>query len=100
MRIKHFFGYGCVNAKTIKKVKCDGNLEKRYVEVTGNHERGLSSTYMTNYDVYNWLVKRMFKDIKSHEQVKDFNVKTDYVLIDGIDTEQCIYCITVNVKPN
>ena len=53
MRIKHFYGYGCVDAKTIKRVKRDGNIEDRYVEVTGNHERGLSSTYMTNYDIYN-----------------------------------------------
>ena len=100
MKIKHFSGYGSVNAKTIKKVKHDGNLEDRYVEVTGNHEKGLSSDYMTNYNVYNWIVKRMFKDIKSHEQVKGFTADTDYILIDGVDTERCVYRITVDVKPN
>lgn len=59
MKIKHFAGYGCVNAKKISDK--DGIL---IVEVKGNHEWGLRRT--DRYDVFNWLVKRFTKKCKSY----------------------------------
>ena len=57
MKIKHFSGYGSVNAKYVKKTTWTGlygeMFERRYVVVTGNHERGLYSDYMDNNDIYN-----------------------------------------------
>ena len=104
MKIKHFSGYGSVNAKYVKKTTWTGlygeMFERRYVVVTGNHERGLYSDYMDNNDIYNWLVKRLFKDIKRADQVKQFTAETEYVVIDGLYVEQCTYGIAVRVIPN
>ena len=62
MKIKHFAGYGCVNAKKISDK--DGNL---VVEVVGDHEWGLRRT--DEYDVFNWLVKRFTKKCKSYRDI-------------------------------
>ena len=62
MKIKHFAGYGCVNAKKISDK--DGIL---VVEVKGNHEYGLSRN--DKYDVFNWLVKRFTKKCKSYRDI-------------------------------
>lgn len=63
MRIKHWAGYGCVNAKRIN----DG-AAKLHVRVEGNHEFGLTRPKWDNYTVYNWLVKRFDKEVPAYEE--------------------------------
>ena len=56
MKIKHFAGYGCVNAKRIKDPSCT-----LHVQIRGNHEWGIVRN--DEYDLFNWLVKRFDKSI-------------------------------------
>jgi hypothetical protein len=62
MKIKHWQGYGCVNAK---KISDNDNI--LVVEVKGNHEWGLKRN--DKYDVFNWLVKRFTKKCKSYSDI-------------------------------
>ena len=85
MKIKHWQGYGVLDARKTK--------EKAFnlvVTVSGNHEWGLRRDDM--YDLYNWLVKRFDKTVpgtyaefaKLHPQV--FITRWEY---EG--TEYCQY---------
>ena len=58
MRIKHWAGYGCVNARRIN----DG-AAKLHVRVEGLHECGLERGTWDTYGLYNWLVKRFDKTV-------------------------------------
>ncbi len=65
MRIKHFMGYGSVNAKVVgKKTKTDvenGRLLKTLIiNVWGNHECGLDRSEYKD-DINDWLVKKVAK---------------------------------------
>lgn len=65
MRIKHFSGYGCIEA-----TKISGTINQLVVKVKGNHERGLDrSNYYS--DVFNWLVKRFDKEHDDYEDISD-----------------------------
>lgn len=57
MKIKHFAGYGTVNATKIK----DTN-HTLHIRVEGDHECGVKRNDL--YDVFNWLVKRFDKQFK------------------------------------
>lgn len=57
MRVKHWAGYGCVEAK---KLNDYGTHVK--VLVTGNHEMGLEPRYFDNRDWERWLGKRFHID--------------------------------------
>ena len=57
MKIKHWQGYGSVNAIKVKDNTC-----KLHIRVSGNHEWGICRDDL--YDLYNWLVKRFDKSIK------------------------------------
>jgi len=59
MKIKHWAGYGTVNASRIN----DG-VAKLHVRVTGNHEQGLKR--YDEYDLYRWLVKRFDKSVPDY----------------------------------
>lgn len=61
MRIKHWAGYGCVNARKCK----DGNPFCLHIKVEGNHERGIVRE--DDYDLYNWLVKRFDRNVQDYE---------------------------------
>ena len=63
MRIKHWAGYGCVNARKIN----DGKA-KLHVRVEGDHERGLKRDVSDIYLLYNWLVKRFDKSVADIEE--------------------------------
>ena len=82
MRIKHWQGYGCVNATKIKDNSC-----KLHVRVTGNHEWGLYRNDL--YDLYNWLVKRFDKSIKdSTEWYKLYptvEISNEYDYVNEVD---------------
>ena len=50
MKIKHWQGYGCVNATKVK-MKTKNGLRNLIIRVSGNHEYGLSRN--DKYDVSN-----------------------------------------------
>ena len=58
MRIKHWAGYGCVNAKKIN----DGSA-KLHVRVEGLHERGVKRDTWDTSLLCDWLVKRFDKSV-------------------------------------
>jgi hypothetical protein len=85
MKIKHWQGYGSVNAVKIKDKK-----HTLHVKVSGNHEYGLERNDM--YDLYNWLIKRFDKSIQTY---RDFDAKNPTVVIKSgyeNDIETCDYC--------
>lgn len=53
MRVKHWAGYGCVEAKKVKSYTTHTNILVR-----GNHERGLEPRYFDKRDWQRWLGKR------------------------------------------
>jgi hypothetical protein len=91
MRIKHFAGYGCVNATKIKDIKTGENTRRLVVKVWGNHERGI---YRNDYyDIYNWLVKRFTKLCSDYRKIYNIGTYFDSIYIGDCDTEICIYTI-------
>lgn len=56
MKIKHFAGYGSVNAKLLER-----NNNCLVIRVSGLHEYGLKVN--SKYDLYNWLVKKFVKNL-------------------------------------
>lgn len=52
MKIKHYAGYGTVNARRIK----DCSMFTLHIRVEGNHEQGLVRN--DDYTLYNWIVRR------------------------------------------
>ena len=86
MKIKHWQGYGCVNAKKIES--CNGHLK---IRVWGNHEWGLERD--DKYDVFNWLVKKFSRKYKDYRDISDIILSDRYEKIDGILTEVCDYDI-------
>ena len=89
MKIKHFAGYGTVNAT---KVKDDNTL---HIHLAGNHEWGLNRN--DTYDVFNWLVKKFDKAWKNGDYFDwrllnpQMTIINGYEKINGIDTETCDY---------
>jgi len=76
MKIRHYQGYGCVNARKISNV---GNV--LVVEVRGEHECGLVRD--DNYDVFNWLVKRFDKTRKEWTEIESISINEDSVRKEG-----------------
>lgn len=103
MKIKHFQGYGIVNAKKVSKKVKEG-VATLIIEVWGNHEWGIERNDV--YDVFNWLVKRFDKGCESYSKIismttNDFYKKTEVANHYGgkseIDEEHCIYTIKYEV---
>lgn len=90
MKIKHFMGYGSVNATKLSKKTVTNFCGEKYtqlsVRVTGNHEWGLRRD--NTYDLYNWLIKRFDKTVGDYYTLNiNYQVKESYI---G-DTECCEY---------
>lgn len=87
MRIKHWQGYGTVNAVKVKDKSCT-----LHVQVTGNHECGLKRN--DQYDLFNWLVKRFDKTIPDYQTFasKRPNIVIESSCNNGIDV--CDYYFT------
>lgn len=89
MKIKHYAGYGTVNAT---KIKSDEN--ELVIKVEGNHEQGIYRDDI--YDIFNWLVKKFDKKTKNMT-FREWNaiyyptLKIEFADHDGI--ECCIYKI-------
>jgi hypothetical protein len=81
MKIKHFAGYGTVEAK-----KMPANGATLHIRVSGNHECGLRRD--DEYDLFNWLIRKFDKSIPDYptwhrmrpiiEIHEGWNVETDY----------------------
>lgn len=86
MRIKHWQGYGTVNAEKISKKKVRGQTELK-IRVYGNHEWGLVRD--NEYDLINWLVKRFDRQFEGN-RVR-YTYESGYAKKGNIDEEYCIY---------
>lgn len=67
MKIKHFAGYGFVEAEKVsyREYEKYGELLKEIViRVTGDHEWGLERE--DTYDVYHWLLVKFDKKVKPY----------------------------------
>lgn len=88
MRIKHFQGYGSVQAKKVSKTAI-GNKTKLVVEVKGNHEWGLVRNDI--YDVKRWLFDKFEKNFNGQYYDIDMSIEDDYVKEGNIDVEVATY---------
>lgn len=91
MRIKHWQGYGSVEAKKLSK-KTRGNITKVEIEVIGNHEWGIYRN--DTYDVHRWLCSKFAKDCKDSRDIMQIDIDIYEKDINGICTDMCIYKIT------
>ena len=87
MKIKHWQGYGCVNAKKISMTTNSDGKTVLKVQVTGNHEYGIETN--DDYKVNNWLIKRFDKTANNPRYI-DVQTKTSFQ--NGV--EVCDYTIT------
>ena len=94
MKIKHFAGYGSVQAKKVSKTNIDENKVKLVVEVKGNHECGLVRKDI--YDVRRWLFNRFEKNFNGNDWEISMTIKDDYVNENGIDVEVATYTFIYN----
>ena len=62
MKIKHWAGYGCVNARRIAK----DHSVRLHIVVTDNHEWGIVRD--DEYTLWNWLVRRFEKDVADYAE--------------------------------
>ena len=89
MKIKHFAGYGSVEAKKTSTRNLPDGTREIVVTVTGNHERGLDRD--DKYDLFSWLVKRFDKTVKDYRDIISYKLCDDYIRKDGLDVEQRMY---------
>lgn len=99
MRIKHFSGYGSVNAKIVERRLDTSTHKEGYIlntikiNVWGNHECGLERDDW--YDISQWLLKKVAKLTVDTTDIK--NVECHY--IPDIDGQEAIqYVITYKTK--
>ena len=94
MRIKHWQGYGCVNAQALKKTASTAEgIKTITIEVVGNHECGLDRSN-DEYDIYNWLLKRFDKDVEDFRDILKIEYEEDSIDVNGVNTDRGIYTIT------
>lgn len=87
MRIKHWAGYGTVNAKKVTDYHhCRYARKFRVIqiEITGDHERGLCR--YDGYDIHHWLGKYFAKD-KTYKDLVNYDVQQGWVGGDGYTTQ-------------
>ena len=99
MKIKHFAGYGSVEAKKVSKTTRTNILDEKFVtlkvEVKGIHEWGLVRD--DSYDLYNWLIKRFDKNVKDYYDICDnlhYAFNDYYVNENDQRIEVCTYTFT------
>ena len=91
MRIKHWQGYGTVDAKRLSRTVDEDGIVVMRVKVSGDHEWGLVRD--DPYDLKNWLIKRFDKDFKDQ--------RIEYYHDEGVETgvEWCIYTFGYKEDP-
>lgn len=98
MRIKHWQGYGSVNAQALKKTAdTQKGIKTITIEVVGNHEYGLDRSN-DEYDIYNWLLKRFDKSAEDYRDIIKIEYEEDSIDVNGINTDRGIYKITYKWK--
>ncbi len=101
MKIKHWQGYGSVNATVKKKsmAMTGKGFEDRsiVIEVVGNHECGIELPFTDNYRLAQWLGKvGGFKE----EEIKSYTQNGFSKPNEDLHTEEdhCIYTIQLKDK--
>jgi hypothetical protein len=85
MRIKHWQGYGSVNAKVVgRSLNTATGIRTLTINVWGNHEYGLVRE--DKYNINNWLVKKVAKVDIDYQQIEDI----DWNTIPDIDDQEAI----------
>ena len=95
MRIKHFSGYGNVNAVKLKHETTIDGMKRVVIKVSGNHERGVYRN--DTYDIFNWLVKRFCKDCLEYSKIYTMETYLGYDIVNGNGTDTCTYVIKYRV---
>ena len=102
MKIKHWQGYGTLNAEKLSKSTKTINGTKVYtmkIKVVGNHEYGLDCCHnkYDHYTIYNWLLTKFDRKVK---ELTDRCILGVHTFISsernnekGIDEEYAIYTI-------
>ena len=88
MKIKHWQGYGSVNAVKTSRI-ADKGIVTLKIHVSGNHECGLERT--DAYDVANWLVKKFDKTFQNYRNIISISTESGYDMHEDMDT--CDYTI-------
>ena len=89
MKIKHFAGYGCVNARKIAKDTTDGKTTL-VIEVIGDHECGIVRD--DGIDLKRWLVDRFDKSVTEMPWYKMYySITKDYSYYDA---DRAVYTFT------
>jgi len=93
MRIKHYAGYGSVEAKKVSKTTLTNEYGEKKVKlvvrVKGNHECGLVRDDI--YDVKHWLFDKFEKNFLGEYDEISMSVVDDYVNENGLDVEVAVY---------
>lgn len=89
MRIKHFAGYGSVQARKVSKTNLSDNKTKLVIEVRGDHEWGLVRDDI--YDVRRWLFNKFEKNFNGDDYDISMSIEDDYVRENNIDVEVATY---------
>lgn len=99
-KIKHWQGYGSVEAKKMsRKVSKDG-IATLKICVKGNHEWGLKTD--DPYHIYNWLVSRFDKSAVYHPNMFKTIDTNDYYVTEkdennhDVEVEVCEYFLEYN----
>jgi len=87
MKIKHWQGYGLVNARKISHSTNNG-ITSLHIRVSGDHEQTLERN--DRYDVANWLVKKFDKSFVDWRTIT--SVQTNLSYANG--EEVCDYVIS------
>lgn len=89
MKIKHWAGYGCVNAKCNLRHKIASTGDAVItIEVWGNHERGLQPPYFDYSDWHRWLGKRYHMDRIVYVCTDNFYVKDVEHMVVTFETKE------------
>lgn len=83
MKIKHWQGYGTVNAVKLSMSRAPMGAVVLRIKVTGDHEWGLVRD--DEYDLKNWLIKRFDKNFRDQ--------RIGYTIDSGYENghEYCVY---------
>lgn len=90
MKIKHWQGYGSVEAKKIS-FKTENGIAKMHIKVKGNHEWGIHRD--DPYDIANWLIKKLDKTFKDYRTITSLHLEDGFE--NGIET--CDYFIEYRI---
>lgn len=92
-KMKHWQGYGSVDAKKIADYPYGSSKRKTVVMITGNHEYGIVRE--DPYDVFRWLGKRFFPACRDYRRIEDLAVVPGTEKApDGTEIDTAVYEVT------